>query len=120
MMECRMHAVLKLCGCFPPFYVPENNNNFRKCLIEDLICLANYSEAITSTNCHHCQLNCFDKVFEPEKLSIDYKDDNGDEIIEKHIQITLSSWPTLQYKREVLFGWIDLLVSSGGTFCCKI
>ncbi|KAL7035089.1 hypothetical protein ACKWTF_008223 [Chironomus riparius] len=91
MMECRLRIVLKLCNCIPPFYAPENYDKNRKCLIDDFMCLANYSEAISSISCHHCQLNCFDKIFEPEKLSIDYKDDNGDEIEEMYIKIRLSS-----------------------------
>ncbi|XP_063230877.1 uncharacterized protein LOC134535629 [Bacillus rossius redtenbacheri] len=30
------------------------------------------------------------------------------------LEIGFLSWPMLRYKREVLFGWVDLLVSFGG------
>jgi hypothetical protein len=31
-----------------------------------------------------------------------------------HVSIEFLTWPIIRYKREVLFGWIDLLVSFGG------
>lgn len=31
-----------------------------------------------------------------------------------HINIEFLTWPIIRYKREVLFGWVDLLVSFGG------
>lgn len=33
---------------------------------------------------------------------------------EKYINIEYLTWPIIRYKREVLFGWVDLLVSFGG------
>lgn len=30
------------------------------------------------------------------------------------INIEFLTWPIIRYKREVLFGWVDLLVSFGG------
>lgn len=32
----------------------------------------------------------------------------------ERIKIEFLTWPIIQYKREVLFGWVDLLVSFGG------
>jgi hypothetical protein len=32
------------------------------------------------------------------------------------INIEFLTWPIIRYKREVLFGWVDLLVSFGGNF----
>lgn len=33
---------------------------------------------------------------------------------ETRILIEYLTWPIVRYKREVLFGWVDLLVSFGG------
>lgn len=30
------------------------------------------------------------------------------------VNIEFLTWPIIRYKREVLFGWVDLLVSFGG------
>lgn len=32
----------------------------------------------------------------------------------ERINIEFLTWPIIRYKREVLFGWVDLLVSFGG------
>lgn len=31
-----------------------------------------------------------------------------------YVNIEYLTWPIIRYKREVLFGWVDLLVSFGG------
>lgn len=33
---------------------------------------------------------------------------------EDYVNIEFLTWPIIRYKREVLFGWVDLLVSFGG------
>jgi Amiloride-sensitive sodium channel len=33
---------------------------------------------------------------------------------ESYVNIEYLTWPIIRYKREVLFGWVDLLVSFGG------
>lgn len=33
---------------------------------------------------------------------------------ENYVNIEYLTWPIIRYKREVLFGWVDLLVSFGG------
>lgn len=33
---------------------------------------------------------------------------------ELYVNIEFLTWPIIRYKREVLFGWVDLLVSFGG------
>lgn len=34
--------------------------------------------------------------------------------LETYVNIEYLTWPIIKYKREVLFGWVDLLVSFGG------
>lgn len=38
----------------------------------------------------------------------------GATIENERINIEFLTWPIIRYKREVLFGWVDLLVSFGG------
>lgn len=33
---------------------------------------------------------------------------------DSYVNIEFLTWPIVRYKREVLFGWVDLLVSFGG------
>lgn len=33
---------------------------------------------------------------------------------DSRVNIEFLTWPIIRYKREVLFGWVDLLVSFGG------
>lgn len=39
---------------------------------------------------------------------------NNDPDAITYINIEFLTWPIIRYKREVLFGWVDLLVSFGG------
>lgn len=39
---------------------------------------------------------------------------NNDASAATYINIEYLTWPIIRYKREVLFGWVDLLVSFGG------
>uniref|UniRef100_A0A2S2P5V4 Uncharacterized protein n=1 Tax=Schizaphis graminum TaxID=13262 RepID=A0A2S2P5V4_SCHGA len=48
-------------------------------------------------------------VYEVEKL----QDAQSDQIDEP-LEISFVSWPMVRYRREVLFGWVDLLVAFGG------
>lgn len=38
----------------------------------------------------------------------------GGQTDESYVNIEYLTWPIIRYKREVLFGWVDLLVSFGG------
>lgn len=34
--------------------------------------------------------------------------------LDTYVNVEFLTWPIIRYKREVLFGWVDLLVSFGG------
>ncbi|XP_054274643.1 sodium channel protein Nach-like [Macrosteles quadrilineatus] len=104
MMECRMKKAFALCKCLPYFY-PELAK-FPRCDLKGLGCLAKHSDELTQMSCS-CELGCMNTVYEVDKL-----DDVTPE--EKNLEIGFVSWPMVRYKREVLFGWVDLLVSFGG------
>ncbi|XP_046802644.1 sodium channel protein Nach [Lucilia cuprina] len=108
MKECRMKKAIKLCKCNPPFYKPIPN--VPMCGINDLDCLSLYKNNITNIkDCLQCELSCSKTVFNIEKLikNIERPEAPG-------VLVEFLTWPIIRYKREVLFGWVDLLVSFGG------
>ncbi|XP_065082360.1 sodium channel protein Nach-like [Ochlerotatus camptorhynchus] len=110
MKECRMQKCLKYCKCIPPFYAPPVSLPF--CTVKQLACLAKYTANITSiSGCQNCELGCHNTVYDIEKYS---KIMSTDESKEPVVTIEYLTWPIIRYKREVLFGWVDLLVSFGG------
>jgi acid-sensing ion channel, other len=69
MKYCRMEKANKLCKCIPPFYTPVSGN-YRQCGLDDFLCLAKYQKNITDIrNCRHCELSCFNTVYDIEKFS---------------------------------------------------
>ncbi|GAB0094040.1 NACH [Sergentomyia squamirostris] len=114
MIDCRMEKSLKLCHCLPPFYHSLGESLGTYCTIEDLPCLAKYSQNITQiTDCRQCELSCLNTVYDVDKLS---KVSNSESTHDggAYINVEYLTWPIIRYKREVLFGWVDLLVSFGG------
>ncbi|CAD7091134.1 unnamed protein product [Hermetia illucens] len=108
MKECRIKKCIKMCRCIPPFYKPLPNVPY--CKVEQLECLAKYKDNITNIrDCQKCELSCSKTVYDVEKLNKDFSQSD-----EHSISIEYLTWPIIRYKREVLFGWVDLLVSFGG------
>ncbi|KAE8738754.1 hypothetical protein FOCC_FOCC015764 [Frankliniella occidentalis] len=119
MRQCRMELAHALCGCIPPFYPPPARKvkgykiNFRYCTLKELGCIAKNADKFSNrlSKCS-CELGCSNTVYEMEKL-LEPTDPNGDDGAE-FLEIGFVSWPMQKYKREVLFGWVDLLVAFGG------
>ncbi|KAG5682787.1 hypothetical protein PVAND_012118 [Polypedilum vanderplanki] len=115
MKLCRLERSNFFCQCIPPFYVPAaTTTNYRHCSIEDFSCLVKHVNNITDIKaCKHCELSCLNTVYDIEKFSkVMVPESNKRE--DFHINIEFLTWPIIRYKREVLFGWVDLLVSFGG------
>ncbi|KAF2898253.1 hypothetical protein ILUMI_07924 [Ignelater luminosus] len=106
--QCRMETAKRYCGCVPFFY-PEIEN-FRHCRIHELACIADHLGTIKSVDRCNCQLGCSNTVYEVEKLNEHGSTDD----VNRGLEAEFVSWPMVRYKREVLFGWVDLLVSFGG------
>ncbi|KAK3911908.1 Sodium channel protein Nach [Frankliniella fusca] len=119
MRQCRMELAHALCGCLPPFYplptrkVKGYKTRFRYCTLKELGCIVKNADKFSTKwiNCP-CELGCSHTVYEMEKL-LEPADPNGDEV-SINLEIGFVSWPMQKYKREVLFGWVDLLVAFGG------
>ncbi|KAK5644500.1 hypothetical protein RI129_005800 [Pyrocoelia pectoralis] len=108
--QCRMENAKKFCGCVPHFYT--EIGPFRHCKINELICLAKHSKDIESVERCTCELGCYNTVYDVEKF-IMHNTEEGDNS-NRALEVEFVSWPMVRYKREVLFGWVDLLVSFGG------
>ncbi|XP_037725196.1 sodium channel protein Nach [Drosophila subpulchrella] len=108
MKQCRMNKAIKLCKCNPPFYKPIAN--VPMCMVKDFDCLDEFKTNITNIkDCLQCELSCSKTVFNIDKLIkiVDRPEAQG-------VLVEFLTWPIIRYKREVLFGWVDLLVSFGG------
>lgn len=46
--------------------------------------------------------------------NIIYRTADPSKPLDTYVNIEYLTWPIIRYKREVLFGWVDLLVSFGG------
>jgi amiloride-sensitive sodium channel len=135
MKECRMKRAISFCKCIPPFYAPQKNSKFSYCTLQNMTCIHQYASNITDiTKCSDCELSCDNTVYEIEKFSKSYVENilnlnqilnyfyllrnpataTGAVIESDRIRIEFLTWPIIRYKREVLFGWVDLLVSFGG------
>ncbi|KAJ0179941.1 hypothetical protein K1T71_004532 [Dendrolimus kikuchii] len=109
MRQCRMQKSRSLCKCVPHFYPALKG--YRQCTIRELECIAKHAAVITDVTKCSCELGCSHTVYEVEKLSeMDGNRGQGSSSLE----MEFVSWPMVRYKREVLFGWVDLLVSFGG------
>ncbi|XP_053602844.1 sodium channel protein Nach [Plodia interpunctella] len=110
MRQCRMQRCRSYCKCVPHFYPAVKG--YRQCTIKELKCIAEHEAAITDVTRCSCELGCSHTVYEVEKLTeIDSMKTAG---TTTSLETEFVSWPMVRYKREVLFGWVDLLVSFGG------
>ncbi|XP_063531962.1 sodium channel protein Nach [Cydia strobilella] len=110
MRQCRMQRSRASCRCVPHFYpkIP----GYRYCTILELECIANHMTSITDVSGCACELGCSHTVYEVEKLT--EVDTSKGPMSTTSLETEFVSWPMVRYKREVLFGWVDLLVSFGG------
>lgn len=108
MQSCRIKSSLKLCNCIPPFYPAFAGTRYCQ-RMADFACLAKYRGNITDVReCGDCVLSCNNIVYEVEKLAKVDGNERGQNA-RKYINIEYLTWPIIRYKREVLFGWVDLL-----------
>ncbi|XP_019871698.2 sodium channel protein Nach [Aethina tumida] len=104
-IQCRMKQCLKLCNCVPHFY--PLIEGLEICTLQGLRCIADNLDAIKKIQNCGCGLACGNTVYDVEKLDEVAEDDD------KLMMETKINYFEM-YKREVMFGWVDLLVSFGG------
>ncbi|KAJ8959951.1 hypothetical protein NQ318_009384, partial [Aromia moschata] len=106
--QCRMDSAQRLCGCIPFFY-PEVGS-YKHCNLRKLKCIDDHLKEIQSTDKCSCFLGCSNAVYEVEKFDNVLMDDISENAT---MECQFVSWPMVRYKREVLFGWVDLLGGQG-------
>ncbi|KAH0563855.1 hypothetical protein KQX54_007491 [Cotesia glomerata] len=100
MMECRKKTIHKVCGCLPWFY---SKNKLEECSLEQYSCLSDNENRLRTPKCaSDCYLYCNHTTYIFETIV------NGD------VTVVDARWPLVRYRREVRFGWLDLVVSFGG------
>ncbi|XP_069675741.1 sodium channel protein Nach-like [Periplaneta americana] len=107
MTQCRMRYARRKCKCIPPFYriLP----GYKYCDLKGLGCLAEFAHMFQENGLKcKCTFACLNHVYELEKLQ------EVATSVSVPLAVGFVSWPMVRYKKEVLFGWVDLLVSFGG------
>ncbi|XP_059221736.1 acid-sensing ion channel 5-like [Stomoxys calcitrans] len=121
--ECRLRLVYEVCKCIPHFYPNRVNKPKRVCDYHTLkrcfppnkdYFLKLYrqrgdSQEIDTAPCY-CDQNCRDSV-----VSATHQVDTSEYIHGNGATMTMTEWPSLQYRREVYLTFTDLLVYIGGT-----
>ncbi|XP_074038745.1 sodium channel protein Nach isoform X1 [Leptinotarsa decemlineata] len=113
---CRYKLALKLCGCKPFFY--HFLAKGKVCDISGLICLSKYATQLTrepsQLGCT-CPQPCHLISYLP--LNPKYTKWNEGGYFDERIAFRWGLLhPTTKYRRDILFGFGDLIVSLGGTF----
>ncbi|KAG8240381.1 hypothetical protein J437_LFUL002522 [Ladona fulva] len=106
--ECHANEAMEICGCVPP--IINEIGKFKHCNLTGMSCLAEQKSTQRTGKSCTCELSCMNTVYEVETLT--EGSCKGNECQPLHVGFV--SWPMVRYKREVLFGWVDLLVSFGG------
>nr|CAH7718844.1 unnamed protein product [Callosobruchus chinensis] len=106
-MECRATLAKKLCGCIPHFY--RQLDGERICDVPGLHCLSKYKDRLIflKKECS-CLPNCDEVNYVVEKS------DSREWFLGTNLQWGLSEYPRMRLKRDVIFGFSDLLVYIGG------
>lgn len=100
--ECQKEKMLEVCKCLPWFLAGLGRRD--ECSTAGYNCLTGNRTILEKPDCD-CYLPCTHAT---------YKYENVQSGTGNRVMIYLLSWPTVVYKREVRFGWLDLLVSFGG------
>uniref|UniRef100_A0A6P7FJR7 Sodium channel protein Nach-like isoform X1 n=1 Tax=Diabrotica virgifera virgifera TaxID=50390 RepID=A0A6P7FJR7_DIAVI len=106
-MECRAALSKKLCGCLPHFY--RRLGGEKVCDVKGLHCLAKHKEKLIflKEQCS-CIANCEEAVYVVEFL------DEREWFLGSNLQWGMVEYPKMRLKRDVIFGFSDLLVYIGG------
>ncbi|XP_033298370.1 sodium channel protein Nach-like [Bombus bifarius] len=98
-MKCLIDKIFKYCKCLPWFLSFDGKT---ECPLSKYSCFNNVKIDITQCN---CWLSCDHASYSVTQIQNSSKNTN---------RVMLRKWPTALYKREVRFGYLDLLVSFGG------
>ncbi|XP_025203335.1 pickpocket protein 11-like [Melanaphis sacchari] len=123
--QCRMDQARKLCGCVPYFYRPLKK--YKICDVKGMYCLDQHKEfliKLRNTTGVDKKVNC---GCYPPCNDVNYiveRDNTIQWYFGTDLKWGLIKYPRMRLKRNVLFGFTDVLVSIGGTaglfFGCSV
>ncbi|XP_039285709.1 uncharacterized protein LOC111044797 isoform X2 [Nilaparvata lugens] len=117
-MECRRRVAYDYCQCSPHFLL-KNDQYYQVCGVEGLACLARYFKTLMTIksqgppfNCD-CLPNCEDvKFFLDKNTKREWTHPVPDNI---RFRWAIEIYSKTRLKRDIIYGFEDLLVSCGGT-----
>ncbi|XP_013164429.1 PREDICTED: uncharacterized protein LOC106115545 [Papilio xuthus] len=112
-MECRIKLCLKYCGCVPHFY--RTIRDEKTCDIDGLHCLANYKDILyklrddsgKKVSCE-CYPICDDINYVIQTSA------RQEWFLGTNLQWGIVTYPRMRYRRDIIFGFTDVLVAVGG------
>ncbi|KAJ2951863.1 hypothetical protein O0L34_g4106 [Tuta absoluta] len=113
-MECRIQLCLKYCNCIPHFYRRIGDENI--CDVKGLKCLSEYKDELyklqdqktkKKLNCG-CYPNCDDVNYVIQSNVLQ------EWFLGTNLQWGIVTYPRMRYRRDIIFGFTDVLVSVGG------
>ncbi|XP_026282493.1 sodium channel protein Nach-like [Frankliniella occidentalis] len=113
--ECRMKLAHRRCGCVPHFYRPVHK--YRICDVKGMHCLAKETDLMSTlrdpVTKKKVKCNCL-----PPCDDVNYIIENDHTMpwfLGTNLKWGMTKYPRMRLKRDVIFGFIDVLVSVGGT-----
>ncbi|XP_028165409.1 pickpocket protein 11-like [Ostrinia furnacalis] len=112
-MECRIRLCLKYCNCIPHFYRKIGDEKI--CNVKDLQCLYKYKDELyklqekdgKKINCG-CLPICDDVNYVIQSNALQ------EWFLGTNLQWGIVTYPRMRYKRDIIFGFTDVLVAVGG------
>ncbi|XP_012288545.1 sodium channel protein Nach-like [Orussus abietinus] len=101
-LECSVRKIDAKCQCLPWFLTSEPE---KECPFKKYSCLSYDKMTLRRPKCS-CLLSCQHTSYDFSKVKEKKESESCD--------IIIPNWPTVQYVRQVRFGWLDLVVSFGG------
>ncbi|KAL0832439.1 hypothetical protein ABMA28_000671 [Loxostege sticticalis] len=112
-MECRIRLCLKYCNCIPHFY--RKIGDEKTCDVAGLKCLFNYKDELfklqekdgKKINCG-CLPICDDVNYVIQSNALQ------EWFLGTNLQWGIVTYPRMRYRRDIIFGFTDVLVAVGG------
>ncbi|XP_053603450.1 sodium channel protein Nach-like [Plodia interpunctella] len=115
-MECRIRLCLKYCKCIPHFY--RKIGDEKVCDVKGLHCLAKYTDELyqlqikEGTKTKRLNCGCY-----PICDDVNYVIQSNvlqEWFLGTNLQWGIVTYPRLRYRRDIIFGFTDVLVAVGG------
>ncbi|XP_030020108.2 sodium channel protein Nach [Manduca sexta] len=125
MMECRINIINKFCGCIPYFYKPLDE---KVCSLAEMRCVLFHMKEIMKFAVSNESMATMDDVTglptvfrecgclgdcEAFVYNKDHETFLPQEAMNR-LRISVSSFPKVRFVREIIFGFYDIIVRSGG------